>query len=275
MRVFFVHIGSQPYLETAVKLAARNNSVVLIGDEHNTHLGNIKNVRHLNISDYQQDVNRFLKVYKHMSNGSRQFGERCFTRWLVLRNVAKQEKFNHLFHTDSDCLIYSDLSKVYDTIDQPKLALSVPERQSFYRHSACGATSYWSFDVLDKFCNYLFELYEDPFEFRKLLQKWEYHKSNSLSGGVCDMTALWHFTRTVEHTILTDILQNNFTFDHNINSSSNYKDDEYQMQSRFKDIKFVDGKPQAYNLQLNKYITFHSLHFQGDAKSLISKYGDM
>lgn len=272
MKTFFFHSGYQPYLKTVIEQASKNNDVVLIGDEQNKHLEKLSNVEHFFLKDYYQDIDKFLNVYKHMSTGGKQFEEWCFIRWIAVRNVARAIKCDTIFYSDSDNLIFSNLLNVYKKIGQPELALAIPERQPYFRQSATGEVSYWTIGVLEEFVNYLLELYEDPFEFRKLLEKWNYHKSNNLPGGVCDMTALWHFTRKKEHLIITDLLEDDSSFDHSINNPSNYYDNEYKFSNGVKEIEFINNVPYAYNLKHNKKVMFHNLQFQGNSKVLINNY---
>ena len=272
MNVFFFHSGYQPYLELTIRQASLQNKVFLIGDSSNMFLGNIKNVTHVLLNDYKEDVDRFLSSYHHLHTGGQAFEEWCFIRWIAVRNVAKEFNLDTIFYSDSDNLIYSNLDDVYRDIERPSFALSVPKYQPPYRHSATGEVSFWKYEVLDEFCSFMLKMYEDPFEFGRLLEKWNWHKTNNLAGGICDMTVLWHFTNIKKHTILTDVLNNNTTFDHSINNSTNYEDNEYLMENGLKKIDFIDDIPYGYNLLLNKKIRFHNLQFQGNTKHLIKKY---
>ena len=272
MKAFFFHSGYQNYLKTTIEQASKNNEVILIGDDSNEHLQNIKNVEHVHLKNHYEEIEKFLSLYKHMHTGGQKFEEWCFIRWLAVRNVAKSIKCDNLFYGDSDNLIFSNLSKVYNDIGKPELALAIPERQPYFRQSATGEVSYWSFEMLNKFCNYLIQLYDEPFEFRKLLQKWNHHKSNNLPGGVCDMTALWHFTRKNKAMIITDLLPDGTSFDHSINNSANYYDDEYRFSNGVKEIEFINNEPYGYNLKHDKKVKFHNLQFQGNSKVLIDRY---
>jgi len=272
MKTYFFHIGYQEYLKTTIEQASKNNDVILIGDESNKHLGSINNVQHVHLKDHYEGVERFLSLYKHMHTGGQKFEEWCYIRWIAVRNVAVSIKCDNLFYGDSDNLIFSNLSEVYDSIGKPELALAIPERQPPFRQSATGEVSYWSIEALDRFCSYLIDLYEDPFEFRKLVEKWNYHKGNNLPGGVCDMTALWHFTRKNKAMIITDLLPDNTTFDHSINNPANYYDDEYKFSNGVKEIEFINNVPYGYNLRHDKKVRLHNLQFQGNSKILIDRY---
>jgi hypothetical protein len=272
MKTFFFHIGYQPYLDLAVRHAALKNDVVVIGDEQNKTLGEIEQVTHFLLSDYDDEIDRFLDNYQHLHTGGRQFEEWCFMRWIAVRNVARSLNIDSLFYGDSDNLIFSHLGDVYEDIGRPSLALSVPKEQPAFRHAATGEVSYWSLKTLERFCDYIFMLYEDPFEFRLLQEKWNWHKINNLPGGICDMTALWHFTRREPHLILTDVLNGSTTFDHSINNSSNYYEDEYQFADGVKKIEFHNEMPYCFNNMKDCKVMFHNLQFQGNSKHLMKNY---
>jgi hypothetical protein len=68
---------------------------------------------------------------------------------------------------------------------------------------------------------------------------------------------------------LTTVINNNMTLDHNINSSTNYLEDEYQMQFGLKKLIFKNGIPYGYNKNLNKEIKFLCIHCQGGAKGVM------
>lgn len=272
MNIFFFHSGYQPYLELTVRQASFRNKVFLIGDHSNKMLGNIENVTHLLLDDYGEGVGDFLSHYRHLHTGGQAFEQWCFIRWIAVRNVAKDYNLGTVFYSDSDNLIFSNLDDVYREIDKPSFALSVPKEQPPYRHAATGEVSFWDYEVLDEFCNFMLNMYEDSFEFGKLLDKWNWHKANNLAGGVCDMTVLWHFTNIKKYSILTDVLVNDTTFDHNINNSANYESNEYLMENGIKKIEFIDGAPYGHNLLLDKKIRFHNLQFQGNTKHLIRDY---
>lgn len=272
MNIFFFHSGNHDYLQLALQQASLKNNVFLIGDDSNASLGKLKNVTHLNLKDYSLDVERFLSCYKHLHTGGRKFEEWCFIRWFAVRNVAKALKLENVFYTDSDNLIYSNLEEVYKNIGEPAFSLAVPKDQPPFRHAATGEVSYWKYEVLDHFCHFLLNMYEDSFEFGRLLQKWDWHRTNKLPGGVCDMTLLWHFTNIVEYKVLTTVLNGDTTFDHSINNSSNHENNEYLMENGLKKINFENDQPYGYNVIYEKNILFHNLQFQGNTKHLMKDY---
>lgn len=272
MKIYFFHIGYQPYLELTIKKAALLNKVVLIGDESNEHLKNIPNVEHYFLKDNFDGIERFLKCYKHMSTNDINFEQLCFIRWFAVRNVAVKNNEKYVFYGDSDNLIYEDLEKVYYSINKPSIAISAPENIHIFNNSASGEVSYWQIEQLIDFCDYIYQLYEDDFEHRKLVNKWNWHVSNKINGGICDMTALWHFIQDREIFNLSSVINEHHTFDHNINDSCNHFKNEYEMKNGIKEIIFKDGKPFCWNKKFNKLIHFYTLQFQGSAKKIIGDF---
>jgi hypothetical protein len=270
--VVMFHLGYQPYIELCVKQASINNKIIFVGDKSNQPLGDIQNVEHFLIDDYNQGVDKFVENYKHMATSGLEYTKVCFTRWFYCRNVLKSLSIDRFFHSDSDNLIYSNIGEVYDHLGRPDLSLSVPMNQPIFRDSAAATTSFWTMNILEDFCNFMLECYTDKDKLDLFEDKWDWHQEQNLQGGVIDMTALWHYVQDSEHSIITKAYNDEESFDHNMNSSENYFPNEYQMEGGFKKITFLHGQPYGHSLVLNKKIKFHTLHFQGSAKRLMSNY---
>lgn len=274
MKVIFFHLGFVPYLKHIIKQSALRNSTILIGDDSNVHLGSIDNVVHFNYNNHNKDVQRFIDAYQHLNTNSKNFEILSFIRWICLRNVMQACSLDIAFHSDSDNLIYSSIQEAYTDFGKPELGLSIPDHQPHFRWSATGEVSYWKLDKIEAFCEFLFSLYEDKSKFTKFLEsKWNYHLQNNMAGGICDMTALWHFTQLISSaTILTAISSKDSSFDHSINNSTNHLDNEYRMSKGIKEIKMKNNNPYAYNIIHDKKVKFHNLQFQGSSKNLIPSY---
>ena len=269
--VFFYHYGYQDYLGLCVRQTSQNNRVILIGDKDNEHLGQLDNVEHYFASDYQEGVENFATNYCHLNSSSVKYELMCYVRWIITRNVAQILGIDALFYSDSDNLIYSDLSKVYKNIGSPSLALSVPYHQPPFRHVATGAVSYWSLEVLKMFCDFMLRYYVDEDWFEILQKKWNWHQKERVGGGICDMTILWHFVQQTPHTLLTRV-DDQSAFNHNIRGGANYYLDEYEVKEGIKKIYFKEGFPWCQNLITGEEVMFHNLQCQGSAKDLVKNY---
>jgi len=266
------HYGYQPYLDIFVKEASKKNKVILVGDKHNRCVSRHPNVEHFLFDELSEGIEDFTKAYTHLNISGLEYEIFCFKRWIYCRNLVRKLDIQKFFYSDSDNIIYSDLEEVYESIGRPELCLSVPEHQPELRRSATGAVSYWSADNIEKFCDFMQECYTNDDSFTPLWEKWVWHRDNQIPGGICDMTVLWHFVRQNPAFILTEVLPDNTTFDHNINSSENYLKNEYEMKGPIKNIQFHDNVPHCKNLITGEMVKFHNLQFQGGAKPLMEHY---
>ena len=274
--IIFFHLGNPDYLRQVIEKSKKLNSrVVLLGDETNKDL----DVEHYHYSSLQsQDIEKFVKSYKHMSTNNLNFELLCFVRWFFIRNFMKNQKATVSFHADSDLLIYSDLSSVWQNFSNYKYCVMKPEErpQDKYRWSASGHSSFWTYEGICEFCDFLIDEYESPERQNQLMEKWKYHLDNNKPGGICDMTLIWRFVKHKgeQHVgMLSDVHQES-TFDNNISDPNNRKVNEYEMDSRhnIKKITFDKNQPYGYNKYYNKNIKFHTLHLQGSKKTLIKNF---
>ena len=273
--VVFFHFGYPDYLELCINEARKNNDVILIGDRANSTLSSLEKVEHYDADfDNCKFTKYFLDAYRHMATGGEKFELLCFMRWAAICRVSKKIGLETVFHSDSDNIVYSNMSDIYDKIKNPRMALSVPQNQTEFRRSASPNVAYWNVEELESFCHYMLDSYLDPVKYNSLKEKWDWHQKNKKPGGVCDMTVLWHYAQENNHTVLTKLWDDNTTFDHNVNVSSNYDSlvNEYELRNGIKNITFMDGKPYCKNTITGREVQFHTLHFQGNAKSLIQDY---
>ena len=254
MKVVFIHRGSNDYLKTAVQQAILHNHVILIGDKPAIDSLVGVQVETYDIDEYTSEVNDFTNNYVHLSTNPYQVELFCFTRWIILRNFMSRHSTERVLYIDSDVLLYVNAQEEYENYFK--------EFESTLMHRTSGHTSYWSFDTITKFCNFILRMYnnKNTYEFVKLSSHYESRRKFSLDGGVCDMTALelyqyQNYGKIGEMMFIRD----DATFDHNVNAEDQY----FKMKDGMKDIKMIDNKPFVYNNFLGKNIQFKSLHFQG------------
>ena len=123
---------------------------------------------------------------------------------------------------------------------------------------------------MEDFTDFCIEAYSNKNIRDKLEAKWQWHIDNHKLRGIIDMTLLYLWSKDNPKVAnLTTVINNNMTLDHNINSSTNYLEDEYQMQFGLKKLIFKNGIPYGYNKNLNKEIKFLCIHCQGGAKGVM------
>jgi len=272
--VVFIHYGAVPeYLRMAIRQAKKfNQDVVLVTDQEVEMDG----VTVVAMEDLQQEVQPFIKVYHHLSKNPIDFELKCFLRWGIMKKLMEVNRYDRVFYCDSDVLLYVNVNSMPET----GAAYSTPIEQPEFRWSASAHVSMFTYDVLCDLWRFIMKTYENKTEtFFELKSKYKHHLTSGAPGGVCDMTLLYLFSRKHEVTPLCSVIDNT-TFDHNINSSENSLKDEYEMREvaspygtlSIKSVRMVNGIPFCLNLDREEDIKFHSLHFQGAAKSIMSHF---
>jgi hypothetical protein len=233
-----------------------NKNVVLITDATFSQPG----VEVINESDYLKSVEEFRTSYIHMSTNSHGFEMICIERWFILRNYMEHAGIQVAYYSDSDVMIYDDLSTIYSGYKNYECAYTMPLHQDNLRWSASACCSFWTLSSIKKFCDFILSSYQ-PENIGKLREKWDYHQRNSQPGGVCDMTLLYLFAQTVSHFSLSKE-NDGLAFDQNMLDSENYLRDEYRMEKRFgedrmqKKILWRDGRPYGFNMHSRKEVRF-------------------
>jgi hypothetical protein len=278
--IIIAHRGNPRYLRYTLKQAKHyNNDVILLGDKKNDLLGNI--VEHHLLDDFStsEGLSRFRNLYKHMSTNNYQFEKVCFERWFQLLEFLECNGIQSFFHIDSDNLLYSTVSTVLEKVTNDYEAAYNIFSQAYdeYRWKSSAHTSFWQTEFLKEFCSFVNDSYENGIN--ELEKKWNWHKEQSINGGVCDMSLLYLFYLKNKSSVynLLPVSKDNICFEYNINNSSNYKQDEYQtikspLGTIIKDVNIQNEKAFCYNLLNKSDVQFANIHFQGISKHIIFNY---
>lgn len=264
--VFFVHSGNNDYLNYTIKQAENVNSCVyLLGDESNKE----KAKQWFRMSDYLSDeYNNFTQHYVHMSSNPYLFELNCFRRFFVTYEFAKRNSINRFMMLDSDLLAFSDFSKI--DFGDAIAALSIPHCQDKYVWTASPHCSYWTIEGIRDFLNFL--TYEYTIGIHELMEKWEYHQTNQIKGGICDMTLLYLWARNKgdTHIYNTLAIKDNAVFDHFLSVSEGIQKGIFPVRKfcNIKHLKFVNGEAFFKN-NTGEWIKTHSIHAQGKSKIYI------
>ncbi len=270
--VIVAYFGGKPnYLKFALKSAADfNNTVVLIGDDTNKDFW--QNHWDTTLVEFDKFQN-FQKCYVHMSTNSQKFEIACFKRFFCLEKWMKEKDEKKIFLLDGDIVTFADYSKeacpILPNDCIAALMTSTPKNQDNFRWASSPHFSYWTLEALEDFTDFCIRAYSNKNIRDKLEAKWQWHIDNHKPGGICDMTLLYLWSKDNPKVANLTRAMNDMTLDHNINSSTNYLEDEYQMQFGLKKLIFKNGIPYGYNKNLNKEIKFLCIHCQGGAKSVM------
>ena len=117
---------------------------------------------------------------------------------------------------------------------------------------------------------YLFYEYTDNIS--ELEEKWKYHKSHGVGGGICDMTLLYLWAKSVEQFKILNTTQGykNGVLDHFVSFSEGYEKEEYKTLKiiNIKRLKFK--KDRAYFQKTDgSWIRTYTIHAQGKSKIFI------
>lgn len=266
--VIIHHSGNQPYFHQVVRQAlSYNERVILIGDESNK---NMPGIEHFSEGElWTPAIELFKHSYIHMHhNPSLEISCACIIRWSLLAGLARKLDLQVLFACDSDVMLYTGVEEPEQSLGEYDLACSIPTRQPEFRWCASGHVSYWKRDMLVEFDEFIKSAYSDSEVVRQLKSKWDWHRETGAAGGICDMTLLWLFVQAQRQRCV-DLCSpiEGTVFDHNFNEAGGYLEED-----GVKSIMWKDGHPYGYHKELDVWIRFNSIHFQGVAKRILGHY---
>ena len=247
------------YVPKVVEFASETNDVVFLGDDGNTHIPN-----HVNMCDYWDGAHQFEQVYHHLSTNNERVELFCFQRWFVLRDWMKANNIHRCFHMDTDILVFGMLEFELEYFEHLYCALS---------GRTSGHSSYWSLKGLEKFCEYLMEVYSNPdsYDYAKHANHYYLRKHYGLDGGLCDMTLLESFARyKYPHMVgeLSIFEKNRRYFDHIISAPEGF-----EFNGERKVFQFIGRMPHGHYYYYDDWgIPFNTIHFQGANKRFIDEF---
>lgn len=218
--------------------------------------------------DFRDGVGEFIAIYKHLSSNPYNYELVCFVRWFVIRNFVKEQKFDKLFVTDSDVLLFCDIS-----MEREKTFANF--RITLTHNVSAGISFINDVSVLDEYCKLCMNIFSgyDKYDYDKCYSHFVTLQNNGMPGGVCDMT-IWGIYRNhfINPGLIgeTSVITPDFTtFDHNVNVSDSFEMDQGTNTKRF---IWIGGTPYCRSQYLEKEIKFNCIHFQGPAKRLMDMF---
>ncbi len=262
--LLFLHRGNAPYLPYVLHQAAESNPssrIILIGDCAACSCGSF--VETYRIGDYSEKAEHFSELYRrnHRSFNSFFFENACFQRTFIMEAFCRRHKLERIWHFDSDVLIFS---RLHDIMPEQafQYAVLLPENVSCSEscsvspHTAC-----WTLEALIRYNEFLHECISPGSRFYHELQLfWEKYKQTHSTGGVCDMTTLYLFTRYFPQGLL-----NLSAISGTAGFSSSYQEDIGRNGGSCRILRAGNHWKTA-DRKTNEEWTLWSLHMQGDAK---------
>ena len=265
--IIFIHKGYSSYLEYSLRQAKYTNpdsEIILLGDEANNRFPFIT---HVNIKDYFTKATEFAKIYKHYSTNPYNYELFCFQRWFILQEFLHTKSYNEIFVCDSDVLLYCSIHKV--------LIKNYPNIDVGLMYAPMGLVSagisYWKLPHLSTFCNIIFNSCANTKTTLKFWRKFTHTNYLCMSDMVAVSEYFRQYRKTINFSSLI-FLKSNQIFDININLSGCSKNNEFEYKKGKKKFVWKNKIPYSFNYDLNKYIKFNCIHFQGAAKYLIASF---
>lgn len=275
--IIYYYKGNPEFLKASlVQCKKFNHTVYLLGDNTNRNI--VQEIQWFSAEEFSDTARwkHFEDHYVAMSTNDFTFELNCFKRFFVIDAFIERMKIDRFVYLDGDILCYIDFSSepVFYKYD---VGMCVPEIQDNYKWSANCGISFWTAKSLKAFLDFCIDTYEKNTELLK--EKWNYHCMHHLPGGVCDMTLeyLWYESDRSfnKYNLSKRTNELNGIMDININSGTNYKNNEYKIRKIFgiKSIVFDNGCPYFVNIS-NERVRVYGIHFLGSAKKYLLSYAE-
>ena len=70
-----------------------------------------------------------------------------------------EQKLNICYYSDSDVMLYDNISTVYSNYSGYDASFTMTESQTDFRWAASGCCSYWKAESLNGFCDFILNIY--------------------------------------------------------------------------------------------------------------------
>jgi hypothetical protein len=262
--VIIFHVGNQDYFKKCVELNRQHNDVIIIGDDSNSSMLN-----HINMNTLDDtNIKRFRKCFINYSTNGHDYELFCFLRVFYIREYLLKHNINKIFHLDSDCVLFDNISEMFK---DESVVYSIQNVENPYHMVGSIHNALIDLNFCDTFIQLCFDIYENKSKFHLIDEKMKWHKKNNVPGGICDMTIYYLMTKLL--TVKDINLFSNKVFDHNISSPYGYLgENTFKMNNGIKVILKKDKyyfQTNTKNVKKSKDLEVMSMHFQGNKKQLL------
>ena len=284
--------GTHDYFVNSVKVNARRNKVIVIGDDANSALfGDMANVEHVHVNTLKSaEMDEFNQCFVNYSFwNSANFERKCFLRTFYVKELMKHRGLARVFYVDSDCVVLVNVTELFAKLPGIRGGYSVQthsQMENPHHMVACIHNSLLTLDMCEEYVKLCFDVYKTGEKFHLIEDKWKYHKQQQL-GGICDMT-LWYLhyvhrlSRSESVVNFNDMMRvdgEDCVFDHNVNDAYGYTGTTtYRMGSNeqvnpWGDTKVITKRNDKYYAMSRdgREVRLLSIHYQGGAKGALAK----
>ena len=202
----------------------------------------------------------FTAHYQHLSTVDQKFELFCFNRWFMLAQALHQHNLTQFIHLDSDCMLFDD------AFPCDKLGVVGDPTSPYYAFTKSGHSLFSNRVSLEKFCQFMETTYTHP----ETLTRLKHLRATQMGpcGGVTDMTLFGLFSAQYPDEVRhQEDLRDGICSDDNFNAPGGF-----QMDGPIKKIVVESGHPYGFLEKTGEKIRFRTLHFQGSAKPLMSRF---
>ncbi|PSB30672.1 tetratricopeptide repeat protein [Stenomitos frigidus] len=256
--IILIHRSNSNYLPYTIAQAKWTNPksrLFFIGDESNRY----ELVEHDFFAKYMDAATEFAHVYRHLSTNPIEYELFCFQRWFILKDFMSRQALEQCFYLDSDVMLYEDITRDQQRLKNVQIALTADVPSAVFVND---------FASLERFCSFVFNLYQNPDSFQIIEAAFKAQLQNNLATSISDMFAFAEYRRQYPHQV-GDLLEikDDSTYDAGMTTS-----DGFELLNGVKAIHFQHQQPFGKHLDSDKTIRFKVLHFQGRSKRSIKDY---
>jgi len=277
--IVIIHLGNQSYFQECVKINSTKNPVFVLGDYQNANTFT-NTITHINCDTLDfPELQQFRQHFTNYSTNSASFELICFVRIFYLKRFMEMHKIDRIFHVDSDCIVFDNVTELYKHIfgssrNIKGIAYSKNIDPNPHHMVGCVHNAFLTLEFCNHFIQLCFDIYVNKSKYDLIEPKIRWHRENNIGGGICDMTLYYLLfsenileMRDLNEVIIID--GEKCTFDHNINIGYGYLgNDTFKMGKRIKNLTYNNGAPYAMD-NTGQKIRLLSLHFSGVAKSIL------
>ena len=209
------------------------------------------------------------------SYNSQDFEIACFARFFALNTFMQMNKLKNAWLLDTDVWPTQNL-EIFEQVAHSSDKVLILSKSRSESNAVLASCSLWNFNDVDKFCTYLSNSFYQK-NFSELQHFYLEKQSNSILGGVCDMTALTYWTSRESIDYLNSykaILRNNLIpetiSEIFLQISAQIREMKEEKKNNFIVILYL--RNQFFLIYKFKVFTLASFHFQGHSKHLINQF---
>jgi len=240
-----------------------NDIIVIVTSPNHKPLktkNNVSIVDAYSLPGYREYENKFLGVYQHLSTNTQEFETSCFLRFFAAECLIKKMQLERIWMFDCDVWPTNSIS-FWNDARSDYLSPDYFDERTISCHSSLLSSA-----LLRQFNKFTLEVFYNEM-IPELQERFEQIKSDQLSGGISDMTAMGLFLRNYSNYPWLDSNINGYSEHFLSHTFSRLYLDLNKTGKSY--VLIVRARKNFFVISGLKYRRYATLHFQGNAKHLI------